>query len=342
MGKIRFAIIGAGVIGPMHAKVITDNPRAELVAVCDIIPERAKALGDKYGVPYYEDYHEVLALADVDVVNICVPSGIHGEIAVAAAEAGKHVLCEKPLEITREKMDEMIAACDKAGVKLGCVFQRRAVALSQGVKRVIEEGHLGKLVLGDAYLKYYRDQKYYDSAGWRGTWELDGGGALMNQGVHGIDLIQWLMGDVESVYARAGALVRDIEVEDTAVISVRYKNGALGVIQGTTSVYPGYDTRFEIHGEKGSIIFGDQGIVSWEFLDADVPRPQESESVGGSSDPASIASLGHYLIVDDMISAILENREPMINGREARRSVDLILAIYESARTNREVIVGEV
>ena len=184
------------------------------------------------------------------MVCVCTPSGNHGEVTIAAAEAGIHVLCEKPIEITDEKLTAMIDACRKHGVKLGGIFQRRTLPAAIKTREAIQSGKLGKMVLGDAYLKYYRSPEYYKSAGWRGTWELDGGGALMNQGIHGIDLITWMMGDVHSVVAKCGTLVRDIEVEDTAVAIVKYKNGAYGVIQGTTSVYPGLDTRFEVHGSS--------------------------------------------------------------------------------------------
>ncbi len=338
---VRFAVVGAGVIGPLHAKAIDLHPQAQLTAVCDVIPERAEKLAAQYGVKaVYADCATMLANEpEIDVVSVCVPSGSHGEIAIAAAKAGKHVLCEKPLEITAEKMTAMITACDEAGVKLGGVFQRRTMEAARLTKQAVDEGRLGKLVLGDAYLKYYRSPDYYKSAGWRGTWAMDGGGALMNQGIHGIDLIQWMVGDVESVFARADALVRDIEVEDTAVVVLKYKNGAFGVIQGTTSVYPGLGTRFEVHGENGTIIFSDNGIEMWKFADRDEEAPQAKAGYGGSSDPTAISDDGHFLIVDDFVEAVLQDREPLVPGSEARKAVDLLLAIYESARTGKEVKV---
>ena len=231
--KVRFAIVGTGVIAPLHAESIIKNPLTELVAVCDIIEEKAQAFADKYGVEHvYKYYEDMFKRGDIDVVCVCTPSGNHGEVTIAAAEAGIHVLCEKPIEITDEKLTAMIDACRKHGVKLGGIFQRRTLPAAIKTREAIQSGKLGKMVLGDAYLKYYRSPEYYKSAGWRGTWELDGGGALMNQGIHGIDLITWMMGDVHSVVAKCGTLVRDIEVEDTAVAIVKYKNGAYGVIQG--------------------------------------------------------------------------------------------------------------
>jgi predicted dehydrogenase len=313
-----------------------------LVAIADVDPDKARKLGETYGTrTIYTDYEEMLKDKDIDVISICTPSGLHGDVAIAAAQAGKHIFCEKPLEITTAKMRQMIAAAERYHVKLGCVFQRRVMHSSLVVKKAVDEGKLGKLVMGDAYLKYYRSPEYYRSAGWRGTWAVDGGGALMNQGVHGIDLIQWLMGDVESVFARSAALVHDIEVEDTAVAVLKYKSGAFGVIQGTTSVYPAQETRFELHGENGSIIFSDSRINEWKFLNSEEKAPEVKPFVNSSSDPSQIADSGHYVLCEDLIQSIREDREPLISGVEAKKSVDLILAIYESARTGKEIIVAD-
>ncbi|WP_235427025.1 Gfo/Idh/MocA family protein [Cohnella kolymensis] len=253
---IKFGIIGCGIIAELHANAIAACPNTELLAVTDVDADRARHFAEKHGIALHgSDLSALLAHPDIDVVSVCTPSGLHRDAAVAAAEAGKHVLCEKPLEISAEKMEGMINACRRNGVKLGCVYQRRARAVPRKVKQVLEQGLLGKLVLCDAYLKYYRDQAYYDSAGWRGTWALDGGGALMNQGVHGVDMIQWLCGGITRVYGRTAALARSIEVEDTAAAVVEFGGGAFGVIEGATTVYPERSTRFEIHGELGSIIF---------------------------------------------------------------------------------------
>ncbi|WP_282940818.1 Gfo/Idh/MocA family oxidoreductase [Paenibacillus sp. RC67] len=338
-GKIKFAIIGAGVIAPLHARAIQLHPEAELVAIVDSVMEKAQKLADEYSVPFiYEHIDQLLQQCDVDAVCICLPSGLHSEVTIAAAEAGKHVLCEKPLDITLANMDGMIAACRNNNVKLATVFQKRTTELAIQTRQAVKEGKLGKLVLGDAYLKYYRSPEYYKSADWRGTWEVDGGGALMNQGVHGVDIIRWIMGDVDSVFAYAAPIVRDIEVEDTAVAVVRYKNGAFGVIQGATSVNPGQEPRFEIHGEHGSIIYADSGIKLWKTLDGEEPPAASSEhKAEGSDNPQAISEDGHYILIDDLIHAIREDREPLISGEEARKSVELILAIYESARTGKEI-----
>ncbi len=341
--KIGFGIIGCGVIAPRHAEAIRKADGAELIACCDIIDEKAEQFAKEEGAEFwYKDYKEMLKRDDIDSVCICTPSGMHGDMVIDCAEAGKHVMCEKPLDIKMEKLDSMVEACRKAGVKLGGIFQRRTYETSQRIKEAVENGELGKMILGDAYLKYYRSQEYYDKAEWRGTWELDGGGALMNQGVHGIDLLQWIMGDIESVYARNAALARDIEVEDTAVVNLKFKNGAFGVIEGTTSVYPAQPTTLHIHGDKGSIILEEQTIKKFELIDKDVNLNTEGdEKAGGSSDPDDIASTGHIMQIQDLVEAINEDREPMVNGESARKAVEVILAIYESAQTGNEVKIDD-
>src|SRR5690606_25103593 len=287
------------IIAKVHAEAIRRHPEAELAAVYDRTLAKARRLAEEYGADAYDDYREMLKRPDIDIVCVCTPSGKHAEGTIAAAEAGKHVLCEKPLEIDPKRMSEMIEACRRHGVKLGCVFQRRLMPAAEITRRALAEGRLGRLVMANAYLKYYRSQEYYDSGGWRGTWELDGGGCLMNQGVHGIDLLVHLAGDVESVFAYAGTLARGIEVEDTAVIALKFKNGAYGVIQGATSVYPGQETRFELHGDKGTIEFGDTGFKQWTFTGIEEPLPQVEDTLGLASTTSSqqLAVNGHLFYV---------------------------------------------
>ena len=341
MDKVRFGIIGCGTIAPWHAGAINGLDEAELVACCDIIEERAIKLSEDYGNPrVYTDYKELLKCEDIDAVCVCTPSGLHGEITIEAAKARKHVMCEKPLEITVPKIDAMINACRDANVKLGVIFQRRTSPMWHKIKKAIDSGSLGKMVLGDAYLKYYRPQSYYDSGEWRGTWELDGGGALMNQGVHMVDILQWIMGPLDIIFAQADHIVRDIEVEDTACAVMKYASGALGVLQGTTSVSPGMDHRLEFHGENGSILVDGENIVKW-----DVPESKEcgceTNGNGGvdikigtaATKPTSITMEGHQAQIFDLCQAIKENRDPMVTGEEAKKSVEIILAIYESSKT---------
>ncbi|MFU0799922.1 MAG: Gfo/Idh/MocA family oxidoreductase [Xylanivirga thermophila] len=337
-GKVKFAVLGCGRISEIHLKAIKNAPNAELAAVCDIVEEKAKQAAIANGLDrWYTNLDDMLAKEDIDVVNICTPSGMHSEHAIAVARTGRHVLCEKPLDVTREKMEDMIDECKRSGVLLGGIFQRRTSSAANNTKKAIEGGKLGSLILADASLKYYRSQEYYDGDPWRGTWELDGGGALMNQGIHGIDLIQWMMGGIDSVYANCATLARKIEVEDTAVILVKFKNGALGTIEGSTAVYPGQDTIFSIQGEKGTISFGDKGFYCWKFMGKDEEAPEVSDSLGGINCGWNDLNFGHTIQVQDMAEAVLENRQPMVTGEDAKKAVEIILAIYESSKTGKEV-----
>ncbi|MHB0878872.1 MAG: Gfo/Idh/MocA family protein [Anaerolineae bacterium] len=349
--RVKWGIIGAGVIAPNHATAITSSQYADLVAVCDVDVPKAKAFAEKWGNPaVFSDYEQMLDSGTVEVVSICTPSGLHPQMTIAAAKRGVHVLCEKPMGITLAQMDAMMAAVRESGIKLEVVFQRRTSPLSQQVREAVRSGILGQMVLGDAYLKYYRSPAYYKSADWRATWALDGGGALMNQGVHGVDLLLWIMGSpVKSVFAKAEAKVRDIEVEDTALAILTFENGAYGLIEGTTSVNPGEPTTFALQGERGTIVFGDQGLVRWAIAPSkDVVAENVSvegdlgeATVTSTADPTAISRTGHQFQVDDLALSILENREPFATGESGRKAVELILAIYESARTGREVIMSE-
>ncbi len=346
-GKLGFGIIGCGVIAPTHVEAIRACPEAELVAVCDIDePKGRKFAADCGGVAFYRDYRDMVKDKAVDVVCVCTPSGLHAECAIAAARAGKHIFCEKPLDIRRDRMSRMIDAVEKARVTMGCVFQSRTIPDYIRVRRAVQNGVLGKMTLADAFLKDYRSRAYYASAGWRGTWALDGGGALMNQGVHGIDLLLWLVGDeVERVFARAEHKVRDIEVEDTCVACLQFRNGAYGTIIGTTSCNPGEVRRIEIHGDVGTIICTGNRITRWAVateFDArakDVDIAKQAIDEGTTGDNKAVTAQGHVFLVADLVQAIKQGRDPYITGRSARKAVDLILAIYQSARQRRDVVV---
>ncbi len=344
MDKLKWGIIGCGVIAPWHADSVVESVHADLHAVCDVDTQKGQAFTERYGgVAFYKDYREMLK-AGLDVVSICTPSGLHSEMTVAAAQAGVHVLCEKPMAITVPQIDAMMQAVAEAGTKLEVIFQRRTYPTTQIVRQAVQSGVLGQLTLADAYLKYYRSPAYYLSADWRATWALDGGGALMNQGVHGVDVLVWIMGDVESVYAKAQAMVRDIEVEDTSVALVTFRNGAYGVIEGTTSSNPGEPTVFVFHGEKGTIVLDDKGIQQWAVAEDksmvaenDPGKCVSRSELSATTDPTSIGRAGHQAQVDDLCMAITEDREPMITGDSARKAVELILAIYASAQSGREI-----
>jgi predicted dehydrogenase len=345
MKTYRFGIVGCGVVSKFHALSIDDLPNAALVACADKAPQPAQAFAEQYACDAHDDLDEMLARDDIDIVTVCTPSGAHLEPAIAAARAGKHVIVEKPLEITPERCDAIINACDDNKVQLAGIFPMRFTPGPKTLKAAIKAGRFGRITVGDAYNKWLRTQDYYDSGGWRGTWELDGGGAVMNQGVHAVDLIQWLMGPVTSVFAYADRLVRErIQVEDTCVAALRYESGAMGVIECTTSVYPGSERRIEVLGEKGTAILEDAFVTRWEFED-EAPedarireelRPS-AEAKRGTSDPSNIEH-SHFREEIRLILAALDGESvPPIDGREARRAVELITAMYRSAKSGQPV-----
>lgn len=331
--SIGWGIIGCGMIGPTHGSAVQDSGTAHLVACCDIIPDRAAAYAAKYGdIQVYHSMEALLKNPDIQAVSICTPSGMHSECCIAAAEAGKHILCEKPLDINLRAIDAAIASAKENNVKLAGVFQRRTYAASQKVREAVQSGKLGKLVVGDAYQKYFRSHDYYASGSWRATWELDGGGALMNQGVHGIDLLLYLMGDVKRLSAYARRLVRNIAVEDTAVAILEFANGAVGVIEGTTSITPGYGCKIEISGDKGTIVLEESTISHWDIPGEEDQADAADTGKGTAADPTALTASGHTAHVIDLCQAIIEDREPAIPGSEARRAVQVIKAIYKSSR----------
>jgi predicted dehydrogenase len=341
--SVRFGIIGVGNIAGFHAKAIGLVDGAELVACYARSRENGEKFAAEHGCEYASSLEELLARDDIDAVAITTPSGTHADIGVLAAQAGKHVLCEKPIDVSVEKIDELIAACDENGVLLGAIFQSRFGEGAQALKKAIEAGRFGKLTQCSAYIPWFRSREYYASAGWRGTWALDGGGALMNQGIHAIDLLLWLAGEVSEVSARVQTRLHDIEVEDNAVAWLQFKNGGLGVIQGSTACYPGESKRVEIKGEKGSVTLVDDVPAFWEFEEAvpeddAVKKLRENASIGGgASDPKAISVEGHRVQYADFAAAIQEKRRPAISGKEGRRAVELIRAIYDSSAQNKIV-----
>jgi predicted dehydrogenase len=343
--SIGFGIIGCGMIARFHAKAVAEIPGARVVACFDSVPAAADKYADEIGCKAYHRLEDMLADPAVTLVTIGTPSGAHMEPAVAAARAGKHVIVEKPLEITLSKCDAIIQACHKAGVKLATVFPSRFHHSSQLMKQALDRGRLGRLTLGDAYVKWYRTQQYYDSGAWRGTWALDGGGALMNQAIHSVDLLLWFMGPAVEVTAHAATLAHErIEVEDVVVATVKFANGALGVIEATTAAFPGELKRIEIHGDQGSIAMREEDIVTWKFAqetgDDEKLRAEmanRTQTGGGAADPKAIGHHGHTALFKDMVEAIQQNKPLMCDGAEGRRSVELILAIYKAAETGQAV-----
>jgi UDP-N-acetyl-2-amino-2-deoxyglucuronate dehydrogenase len=268
MNSVRFAIVGTGNIAAFHARAIELVEGAELVAVHSRRADAGQKFASEYSAEYVADYAILLAREDIDAIAITTPSGTHAELGIEAARAGKHVLCEKPIDITPARIDSLVETCHENGVQLGAIFQSRFGPGALALKKAVEEGRFGQLVQCAAYIPWYRSQEYYASAGWRGTWNLDGGGALMNQSIHAIDLLLWLAGDVTEVSARCGtALHNNIEVEDNAVAWLSFQNGAFGVVQGSTACYPGESKRIEIKGSAGSATLVDDMPTFWQFAE---------------------------------------------------------------------------
>jgi predicted dehydrogenase len=346
--KFGIALIGCGMISEFQTRAVNALPDARVVGFFDTIADMAKKRAAEFGGRAYATMEEMLADPQVQAVSICTPSGTHMEPAVQAARAGRHVMVEKPIEITPERVDAILSACRETGVTLGAIFPRRFQEPSRLLKDAIDRGRFGRIVLGDVTIKWYRTQEYYDKGGWRGTWKFDGGGALMNQGIHGIDLLQWLLGGIREVLAFTATLAHErIEVEDTAVAGVRFANGALGAIEGTTGSWPGSKIRLEIGGTKGNVVMEDDSFVTWRFqdegpADADIRRkfgPQENKAGAGAGDPRAISFEGHRVQFEDFVKSIRTKSRPFCNGEDARAAVAVITSIYRSAREGKPIRV---
>lgn len=342
---LGFGIVGCGMIAKFHARAIADIKGAKLVSCFNRTIDKANALAAEFGGQPTDDLAEMLARPDIQIITICTPSGAHMEPAIAAAKAGKHVIVEKPLDVTLKRCDAMIEACAKAGVKLGTIFPSRFHKSSQLLKKAVDEGRFGQLTLGDAYVKWFRTQAYYDSGAWRGTWKLDGGGALMNQAIHSVDLLIWLMGPVVEVTAHTATLAHErIEVEDVATATLRFANGALGVIEATTAAFPGSLKKIELSGSQGMAVLEEESIIKWQFAKMNKRDQQLLEEMqnrtktgGGAADPAAIGHQAHAELFREFIKAVKDDKNPNLDGSEGRRSVELILAIYKSAKTGKTV-----
>jgi len=337
---VKFAVIGVGGIGKHHAKTIAALPEAELVAVCDIRRERADQVAQEYGCAAYDDYSAMLARDDVQVVNVCTPSGLHAEQGIEAAQAGKHVITDKPIDVVLDKIDRLIETCEQKGVKLACIFQHRFAPDARRLKQAIDDGKFGRLLFGNASVKWYRAQSYYDADEWRGTWRLDGG-VLSNQAIHYLDQILWLMGDVQEVtFAQIETKGRDIEAEDIAQATVRFANGAWGSIQASTVTWPGLPTRIEVCGATGAAVMEGDRLASYRVEGEEEKVEAEAAASVAAADPAIAALTGHDAQITDFIIALREGRDPFVTGREARRSVALLTEIYRKA-TGRTMLGGE-
>ena len=337
MDKINFGLIGCGRIAPRHVQSLCELPAANLIAVADVVPSRAERYAKEQNAIPVTDYRRVLDMKEIQVVSICTPSGLHAQIAIDAMQAGKHVICEKPMALTLQDADRMIATAKSTGCKLCIVLQNRYNPPMQDIRRVVDEGKLGKLLLGNATVRWYRPQEYYED-GWHGTWAMDGG-ALMNQSIHHIDALQWLMGDVTSVFSYTTTLAHKMEAEDVGVAVLQFKNGAIGSVEGSTVTYPeNLEGSVALFGERGSVKVGGTALNRKAIWKIAGELEHENNLLRREQvDPPSVYGQSHQAVIADMISAIQDNRDSRTNGIEGRRSVALVLAMYESSRTGKPV-----
>lgn len=333
----RVALVGCGRISANHFEAIDRIEGLTLVAVCDSIESRARAAGEKWHVPFFTSYEQMLAEVPCEAVAIATPSGSHPAHGIAAARAGKHVICEKPMAISLASADALVKACDDAGVHLFVVKQNRLNATVQLVKRALDKGRFGRIYMANATVRWARPQEYYDQAPWRGTWEFDGG-AFMNQASHYVDLIQWLVGPVESVMAKTATLARRIEAEDSGAAILKFRNGAIGVLEVTMLTFPkNLEGSITLLGERGTVKIGGTAvnrIDHWQFADYD---DDDKLVEAANSAPASVYGFGHEPYYRNVLRVIRGEAVPDTDGRGGRKSLELVLGIYESAKTGREV-----
>lgn len=339
---VHIGILGGGNISRTHARAASEIEGVRISAVCGENTDKVRELAATFGGAAYDDLEDFFSHRPMDVVLVGTPSGLHAEQGIQAARHGLHILMEKPVAISTEQTDALIGECEKAQVKLGVFFQDRVAPDILKLKELLDAGKLGKAILASAHVKWYRPPEYYTESRWRGIWALDGGGALMNQGVHTVDLLLWLNGGVRSLWAKAITALHDIEVEDTVVAGLEFTNGAIGVLEAATSVYPGFSRRLELTGSEGTIILENDRLAAVKLrqslpgLVLQPPPPDDERAVS----PTISDTRGHRTVIEDFLRAIDTGGRPLCDGREARRSIELIEAIYHSSKTGEAVTLG--
>lgn len=340
MSDLRFSIWGCGMISRFHADALSEVCGARLVGAYDLNETACDKFCETYGIYSFESSEELVSSDKTDVVCICLPSGLHYEAAMQCIKNKKHVVIEKPIALTSEQAGDIVKAAEENGVYVSVISQLRYSNAIKEVKRIADSGKLGTITLGNAIMKYWRSEDYYKSGSWRGTWEMDGGGALMNQGIHGVDLLQYLMGKVVAVSAFAKTLIHDIQTEDTLTAILEYENGAVGTIQATTSVAPGYGRRIEIHGSKGSIVLCEDTIEICDVEGEEESISDTKKDFASASRPDGIDASLHTMQLQDFVNAVNKGEKPWIDATEGKKSVDIICAIYESAKTGKKVYLN--
>lgn len=340
--NIRFGLIGCGRIAKRHSELLGENQikGAELAAVCDIIEERACKISSKFGVPYYTDMNKMMLDEDIDAAVVLTPSGLHAEHVINLSKYGKHIMVEKPMALKLNDAEDMIRACDENSIKLFVVKQNRFNVPVVKLRQALEQGRFGKLVLGTVRVRWARDQKYYDQDAWRGTLAMDGG-VLTNQASHHIDMLVWMMGEVESVFARGITVLVNIEAENTAVVILKFCNGALGIVEATTAARPeDLEGSISILGENGTVVisgFAVNQMQTWKFKDK---IPEDSDILDKYSvNPPNVYGFGHQAYYEHVVDSICNNKRQLVDGLEGRKSVELVNAMYESIKTGKEVFI---
>ncbi len=339
---LKFALVGCGRIAKRHSDLLANNliESAKLVAVCDLEVWKAQEIGNKYQIPYYTDMHQMMLSEDIDVIVVLTESGNHAKHVIELTKYKKHIVVEKPMALNLDDADKMIEACDGAGIKLFVVKQNRFNVPVVKLREALEKGRFGKMVMGTIRVRWCRDQKYYNQDAWRGTWALDGG-VLTNQASHHIDLLEWMMGDVDSVFAKSTTALVDIEAEDTAVAILKFRNGALGIIEATTAVRPkDLEGSISVLGEKGTVEIGGFAVNEmkvWNFIDSNEDDKKVISDF--SVNPPSVYGFGHQAYYDHVVDCILNGSPQLVDGLKGRKSLELINAIYESIETGKETFL---
>lgn len=339
---IKFALVGCGRIAKRHSELLGENQieGAKLVAVCDVVEEKARSIGERFNVPYYTDMNVMMENESIDAVVVLTPSGMHAENVVNLASFGKHILVEKPMALTLDDADAMITACDENGCKLFVIKQNRFNVPVVKLREAVEAGRFGKLVLGTVRVRWARHQPYYDQDAWRGTWAMDGG-VLTNQASHHVDMLEWMMGDVKSVFAKSTTALVNIEAEDTAVVTVTFKNGALGIIEATTATRPDdLEGSISVLGEKGTVVIGGFAVnemQTWNFEEEQAGDDKVLEQY--SVNPPNVYGFGHQAYYEHVVDSLQGNKQHLVDGLVGRKSIELISAIYESIETGKEVFM---
>lgn len=341
MKKIGIAIIGSGMVAHVHAAALQETEAVDVCGVWGRNREAAAEFAAKYGISSYPSYEAVLSDPAVGAMINCLPPGYHADFGIKAAEAGKHLFVEKPIDINLDKAMQLIKAFRDRHLVLSVVFQNRFTPAAQKVKEALEKGLLGRLIQGDAYVKWYRPPEYYKANAWRGTHAIEGGGALINQAIHTIDLLQWFMGPVKSIFGHVKTAIHSIETEDLGVAVLEWENGAVGVIEGSTALWPGVKEKIEIHGENGYIALEGGNITAWKVKGCDEADYVDSVKVSyGATNSPAISHVNHKLQIADFISAITENRDPLVTGEEGMKALSIVLGIYASSRQQKAIQSG--